>query len=92
MHKQGDQPDRPTFKDIGEPERGYAVLSRSTQGGSVLELELTHLSTVAIDPALFEVPANFSLVEQIRQEPAPPFVIRLKQVYERLKYRARVVG
>jgi hypothetical protein len=92
IHKQGDQPDSPTFKDIGEPERGYAVVSRSTQGGSVLELEVTHLSTVAIDPALFEVPANFSLVERIRQEPIPPLVIRLKQAYERLKHRAGVVA
>lgn len=92
IHTQGDQPDTPTFRDIGEPERGYAILGRSTQGGSVLELEVTHLSTVAIDPALFEVPANFSLVEQIRQEPVPPLVIRLKQAYERLKHRARVVA
>jgi hypothetical protein len=91
-HKPGDQPERPTFKDTGEPERGYAILSRSTQTGSVLELEVTHLSTLAIDPALFEVPANFSLVEQIRQEPAPPLVIRLKQAYERLKHRARGVA
>ena len=92
IHKQGDQPDRPTFKDIGEPERGYPVLSRSTQDGSVLELEVTHFSTVAIDPALFEVPANFSLVERIRQEPVPPLVIRLKRAYERLKHRACVVA
>jgi hypothetical protein len=88
-HKHGDQPDRPTFKDVGEPERGYVVLSRSTAAGSVTELEVTHLSTVAIDPALFEVPAQFSLVEQIRQEPVPPLVIRLKQTYQRLKQRAR---
>jgi len=80
-HRHGEQPEWPTFKDIGEPERGYVVLSRSTTGGSVLELEVTHLSTAAIDPALFEVPVNFSLVERIRQEPVPPLVIRLKQAY-----------
>jgi hypothetical protein len=90
IHKQGEQPERPTFKDIGEPERGYVVLSRSTPGGS--ELEVTHLSTVAIDPVIFEVPTNFSLVERIRQEPVPPLVIRLKQAYNRLKRRARVVA
>ena len=89
-HMQGDQPDRPTFNNIGEPERGYGVLSRSTPDGSVVELEVTHLSTVAIDPALFEVPAHFSLVEQIRQEPVPPLVIRLKQAYERIKHSARM--
>jgi hypothetical protein len=92
LHKPGDYPDRPTFKDIGEPERGYAVLSRSTQGGSVLELEVIHLSTVAMDPALFEVPAHFSLVERIRQDPVPPLVIRFKQAYERLKHSARIVA
>jgi hypothetical protein len=88
-HKPGDQPDRPTFKNIGEPERGYVVFSRSTQDRSVVELEVTHMSTVAIDPALFEVPDDFALVEQIRQEPVPPFVIRLKEAYERLKHRGR---
>jgi hypothetical protein len=90
--KSGDQSDRPTFKDIGEPERGYAILSRSTQGGSVQELEVTHVSTVAIDPALFDVPAHFSLVERIRQEPVPPLVIRFKQAYDRLKHIARIVA
>ena len=53
----------------------------------MLELELTRLSTVEIDPTVFEVPANFSLVERIRQEPVPPLVIRLKQAYEGLKHR-----
>ena len=85
----GEQPETPTFKDIGEPERGYVVLSRSTQDGSVTELEVTHLSTVAIDPALFEVPANFSLVEWIRQDPVPPLAIRMKQAYDRLKHRRK---
>jgi len=45
-----------------------------------------------VDPALFEVPANFSVVERIRQEPVPPLGIRLKQVYERLKHSARIVA
>jgi hypothetical protein len=38
------------------------------------------------------VPTNFSLVERIREEPVPPLVIRLKQAYEHLKRRARVVA
>ena len=91
----GEQPERPTFNDIGEPERGYVVLSRvlsrNTPGESVLEREVTHVSTVAIDPVLFEVPANFSLAAWIRQEPVPPVVVRLKQAYDRLKHRSRVV-
>jgi hypothetical protein len=90
VHKQGEQPDRPTFKNIGEPERGYAVLSRSTEVGSVVELEVTELSTAALDPALFDVPAGFSHVEQIRQEPVPPLVIRLKQACERFTRRAHI--
>ena len=44
---QGDQPYRPTFTNIGEPTR-RVVLSRSTSDGWVVELEATHLSTVAI--------------------------------------------
>jgi hypothetical protein len=40
VHRKGDPPEsdppeRPTFKDIGEPERGYVVLSRTTEFGSV---------------------------------------------------------
>ena len=85
IQTEGEPPERPTFNDIGEPERGYVVLSRSTPGESVHELEVTHLSTDAIDPAVFEVPANFSLAEWIRQDPVPPLVIRLKQAYDRLK-------
>jgi len=54
-YAQGDEPDRLTFKDIGEPERGYVVVSRTPVAGSVLELEVTHLSTAAIDPALFQL-------------------------------------
>lgn len=64
------------------------VISRTKSDESVLEFEVTQLSTAAIDPALFDVPGNFSLVESIRQEPAPPLVIRLKQAYERLKRHA----
>jgi hypothetical protein len=48
------------------------------------------LSTAPLDPALFVVPADFSCVEQVRQKPVPPFVIRLAQTYERLKRRARI--
>lgn len=88
-YKQGEQPDVvPMFKDIGEPERGYALISRSTTGGFVDELEVTHLSTAAIDPSVFEVPARFRLVEQIRQEPVPPLVVRVYDAYNRLKRRA----
>jgi hypothetical protein len=90
LHKQGDPPERPTFKDIGERERGSPILRRTTERASVVELEVTELSTAPLHPALFAVPADFSCVEHIRQEPIPPLVIRLAQTYERLKRRARI--
>jgi hypothetical protein len=93
----GEAGDVPTFKDIGEPERGFAVASKGTTSGTITspdgstrqqvstwETEVTELSTAAIDPAFFELPLGFKLVERIRQDPVPPLVIRLKQVYERL--------
>ena len=49
-HTKSHQPERPTFADIGESERGYVVPSRSTPGASVLELEVTHLSTLVACP------------------------------------------
>jgi len=42
---------------------------------STWETEVTEFSTTAIDPALFEIPSGFKLVERIRQEPVPPLVI-----------------
>jgi hypothetical protein len=90
LNRKGDPPERPTFTDIGEPERGYLVLSTTTDGGSISEMEVTELSTAPLDPALFDVPTGFVCVEQIRQEPVPPLVIRLKQVYQRVvRSRAR---
>ena len=86
-YKEGEEPPRPIFENIGEPERGFP-LRFSTTGG--FEIEVTELSTDTLDPSLFEVPAGFSRVEQIRQEPVPPLVIRLKQVFERLKRRWKI--
>jgi hypothetical protein len=100
VHQQGEEGDVPTFKDVGEPESGFAVASKRTssetitlpdgstrQHVSTWETEVTELLTAAIDPALFEIPSGFRLVEQIRQDPVPPLVIRLKQAYERLLQR-----
>ena len=86
-YKHGEQPPRPTFVNIGEPERGYAVRLRTTEGDSLFEMDVAELSTFALDPSLFEVPAGFARVEMIRQEPATPLAVRLKQVYDRLKRR-----
>jgi len=100
VRQQGEPDDVPTFKDVGEPERGFVVTSQQTSSGTITlrdgstrphvstwETEVTELSTAAIDPALFEIPSGFKLVERIRQEPVPPLVIRLKQAYERLVRR-----
>ena len=81
---EGEQPPRPIFENIGEPERGYPLRFSTTDG---IEIEVTELSTDTLDPSLFDVPAGFRQVETIRQEPAPPLVVRLKQTYDRLKRR-----
>src|SRR4051794_29335988 len=83
IQTEGQEAETPTFKNVGDLEPGYVVLSRRMQGESVLNLETTYLSTGPIDPAIFEVPANFSLTRWIRQEPVPPLVVRVKQAYDR---------
>jgi hypothetical protein len=100
VHRQGEEGDVPTFRDVGKPERGFVVASRGISSGTITSLdgstrqhvstwetEVTELSTATIDPALFEIPSGFTMVERIRQEPVPPLVIRLKRVYERLARR-----
>jgi hypothetical protein len=102
VHKEGEEGDVPTFTDIGEPERGYVVLSNSTSHAtltlpdgstkehvSIAETAVTHLSTAELDPKIFEIPAGFQLVETLRQDPNPPLSIRWKQAYDRLARRFR---
>jgi hypothetical protein len=99
-HRQGEKGDVPTFKDVGEAERGFVIASKGTSSGAITlpdgstrqhvstwEREVTELSTAPIDPTLFEIPSGFRLVERIRQDQVPPLVIRLKRVYERLARR-----
>jgi hypothetical protein len=100
LHQPGQDAAVPTFKDIGKPESGFAVATKHTWSGTITlpdgssrpcgstwETEVTELSTSAIDPELFEIPSGFQLVERIRQEPVPPLVIRVKQVYKRIVRR-----
>jgi len=35
VHQQGEEGDVPTFKDVGEPERGFAVASKATSSGTI---------------------------------------------------------
>ena len=99
-HRQGEKGDVPTFKGVGEAERGFVIASKGTSSGAITlpdgstrqhvstwEREVTELSTAPIDPTLFEIPSGFRLVERIRQDQVPPLVIRLKRVYERLARR-----
>jgi hypothetical protein len=100
----GEPSDAPMFRDIGEPETGLAVLSRTLpetmtpQDGaaqtpsSIWQTEVTDVSTAEIDSALFEVPADFRLVERVRQDPIPPLSVRSKHVYEHVVRRVRAVN
>jgi hypothetical protein len=86
----------PQFKDIGEPETGFAIEVDSVgvshhllPDGTTKEFRhlskrrVTSLSTEPLDPALFEVPPGFRKVESVRQNPKAPLVTRLIQ---RLKH------
>ncbi len=100
----GEPSDVPMFRDIGEAETGFAVLSRtlpetmtppdgSAQApSSMWQTEVTDLSTAELDAALFEVPTEFRLVERIRQDPIPPLSIRCKRAYEHAMRRLRAVN
>ena len=100
MHRAGEEGDVPTFTSIGEPERGYVLLSRTTsvdrlalpdgstaESTSIVETEVTHLSTAAHDPRVFEVPAHYRRVDAIRQDPRPPLSVRWLQAYDRFARR-----
>ncbi|MFZ0564308.1 MAG: hypothetical protein WBD45_19640 [Terriglobales bacterium] len=79
----GNRPmDRPEFVDIGEPETGFAVESVTTfksvgtlpdgsekQFDSKNEMRITELEKASFDPALFEIPEGFKLVERIERNP-----------------------
>jgi len=72
-----------TFKNIGEPEKGLALVTKeihratfsvpdnTTQKTEHIAdgIQVTELSTAPLDPALFEVPRNFRKVSQIRRTP-----------------------
>lgn len=72
----------PTFKNVGKPETGFALMTKqvhrliSSSAASTQkkeeptnEMQVTELSTRPLDDSLFEVPKNFSKVEQIRRIP-----------------------
>ena len=75
-----------TFKNIGKPESGFALATKTTfrstytlpdgskqESSSVTETQVTELSGRAIAAALFEVPPDFRPVSQVRRSPSIPF-------------------
>jgi hypothetical protein len=100
VYKEGEEPDWPTFKDIGEPESGFPVLTRttsidrlkddgSTEVHTINEIEVTELSTIEIEAALFEIPRGFTRVEHIREEAVPPLLVRWNRWYRHVLQIAR---
>jgi hypothetical protein len=91
--KPGEPPQMPvlTFKNVGKPETGFAVITKQihrltssspgvsaqVQNGPVNEMQVTELSTQPLDAALFEVPKNFRKVDQIRRTPVFSYWKRL---------------
>jgi hypothetical protein len=76
----------PTFKNIGKPESGFALATKTTfrstytlpdgskqESSSITETQVTELSARTIAAALFEVPPNFRQVSQVRRSPSIPF-------------------
>jgi len=90
--KSGEPPQIPvlSFKNIGKAETGFALITKqvhrliSSSGASTQkkeeptnEMQVTELSTRPLDDSLFEVPKNFSKVEQIRRTPVFSYWRRL---------------
>lgn len=54
--------------------------------------EVTELSEVPLDPALFEVPAGFKLVAKMNTQPPVPTMVALRMWWERLKRSIWIFG
>ena len=81
----------PTFKNVGKPETGFALMTKqvhrlisSSADASAQkkeepanEMQVTELSTRPLDDSLFEVPKDFRKVEQIRRIPVFSYWRRL---------------
>jgi len=76
-----ENPEKPEFVDIGDPERGFPIQevrtwrnsypsSDGSTGHAEGKLEITvTIEKAAYDPALFEVPAGFRQVQHIERNP-----------------------
>jgi hypothetical protein len=72
--------DKPEFVYIGEPETGFPVdVTMTSKSSSTLpdafvskfETRVTEFVEGPVDPALFEIPAGFKLVDHIERNPPP---------------------
>jgi hypothetical protein len=95
----GNQPtDRAEFVDIGEPETGFAVESVTTVKGayglhdgterqldSKNEMRVIEIERASLNPALFEIPEGFKLVDRIeRNPPQSAFLSPPKNLWQRV--------
>jgi hypothetical protein len=91
--------DRVEFVDVGEPETGFALQStmttkntRTLPNGTAKQFDskfVTHVSEFderPLDPALFEIPTGFKLVDHIeRNPPASAFSSQGKDFWQRVR-------
>ena len=79
----------PTIKNIGKPEPGFALATKTTfrsaytlpdgskhESNSIDETQVKELSARPVAAALFEVPPGFRQVSQIRRTPSVPLWVR----------------
>jgi hypothetical protein len=95
----GSQPmDRAEFVAVGEPDTGFAVESVTTVKGAYIsadgtkkqhesknEMRVTEIEKGPLDPALFEIPVGFKLVERMEHNPPQSaFVSAPQNVWQRV--------
>ena len=90
----------PTFKLVGKQESGFALYTKTTthetsvmpdgskrDWDSTSEMQVTELYSGPLNPQLFEVPAGFRKVDQIRRNPDVPLSTRMLWYWNELKLR-----
>lgn len=97
----GQPAERYEFVDIGDAQTGYPLLETSTTTATITLADRTVKKTESksgmqvtlfqegpLDPALFEIPAGFKLVDHVDQNhPAPTFYSEMEDSWERFKAR-----
>jgi hypothetical protein len=96
----GSVPEVPSFKLVGKPESGFPLDVKTTTSfervlpdGSKAEEKPTSerqvigLYSGPLDPRLFEIPAGFAKVDEIRRNPPIPLSDRVQMYWNTLKQR-----